>query len=310
MNCTHLTKLMIFVFTVATVSFPKTAWAQELRYDAVRRIYTLEYIADDGTSVRDEIVPPNHIEPETWVEIESGGRHTWVYRYGLSNRPGLLSTQPLFRVKIDCLHEGGIQALAGPSGWGASEQFDSSQQRFFCRFVASDQAHLMPGDSVHGFLIQSQLLPRTAEGRFWGIRPPPPVLESASERPDVALLKAQAVGSLGGWYSLRVIAPGRPPEELSDPARGVGTVTLDLAETCELGWISNPGICNSLRVKLEQASRALERGNNEAAVGLLQAFLNELEAQHGDEPGKHVNDNAYWLLKVNVEFILERMENH
>jgi len=37
----------------------------------------------------------------------------------------------------------------------------------------------------------------------------------------------------------------------------------------------------------------------------LRRFLSELEAQHGAGP---VNDNAYWLLKVNAEFLLRRLE--
>jgi len=34
--------------------------------------------------------------------------------------------------------------------------------------------------------------------------------------------------------------------------------------------------------------------------------LSELEAQHG--VGRPVTDNAYWLLKVNAEFVLGRLK--
>jgi len=71
-----------------------------------------------------------------------------------------------------------------------------------------------------------------------------------------------------------------------------GTVRVLLARACgELGWIAEPAVCQDLR-------RRLGASGDEG----LKAFLDTLEAQHG--PGKPVNDNAYWLLKVNAEFVL------
>src|SRR2546430_9181288 len=72
--------------------------------------------------------------------------------------------------------------------------------------------------------------------------------------------------------------------------------------SCELHWVTTEGVCHSLEVKLGQAQASLERGNATAARAQLQAFLNELDAQHGPEPGKHVTDNGFWLLKINVEY--------
>jgi hypothetical protein len=70
----------------------------------------------------------------------------------------------------------------------------------------------------------------------------------------------------------------------------------------ELGWIELGGACEALRAKLASASEAQQRGDHERAAVSLRAFVTELEAQHG--PGKPVNDNAYWLLKVNGESLL------
>ena len=80
-----------------------------------------------------------------------------------------------------------------------------------------------------------------------------------------------------------------------------------LDEACRLHWVTNPGVCNSLQVKLDHAQTSLGRGQVQSARGELQAFLNELTAQHGAEPGKHVTDNAYWLLKTNAEFVLSKL---
>jgi hypothetical protein len=41
--------------------------------------------------------------------------------------------------------------------------------------------------------------------------------------------------------------------------------------------------------------------------GQLQAFLDELEAQHGDQPGQHVTTSAYALLRSNALYLLSRL---
>lgn len=81
-----------------------------------------------------------------------------------------------------------------------------------------------------------------------------------------------------------------------------------LGRTCtELGWITNHGVCHSLDVKLANAEQALAAGNRTAARGALTAFANELDAQHGEAPGKHVNDTAYALLSANATFLIARL---
>ena len=98
------------------------------------------------------------------------------------------------------------------------------------------------------------------------------------------------------------IGPTYAPDDVTLP------LTRDLLDAaCQNDWITQPGVCHSLQVKLDNASAALARGDPGAATGQLRAFLNELEAQHGPEPGKHVTDNGYWLLKINVEHLLSRL---
>lgn len=77
---------------------------------------------------------------------------------------------------------------------------------------------------------------------------------------------------------------------------------------CEpLGWISRPGICHSLDVKLAHVQAALASGDATVARNELAAFVNELEAQRGPQPGKAVSDEAYALLALNAAFLLERL---
>ncbi len=72
----------------------------------------------------------------------------------------------------------------------------------------------------------------------------------------------------------------------------------------DYGWITNNGIINSLNVKLRAAKESLQKDKKETAANQLKAFINELNAQKG----KHINENAWALLKANAEFIIAKLE--
>jgi len=72
---------------------------------------------------------------------------------------------------------------------------------------------------------------------------------------------------------------------------------------CDLGWINQPGICNSLGAKVNAAINSVERGNLIAAANQLNAFLNELEAQNG----KSINQSAYDMLKTGALYVIDHL---
>jgi hypothetical protein len=99
---------------------------------------------------------------------------------------------------------------------------------------------------------------------------PPP---APSQQLDSAALSLQTIGVV--------------PITSRDPV-ALGQRLSDLiGEACDLGWIDNRGICNSLQVKA--------RGNKSQ----LSALEHELSAQRG----KHVSESAYQLLSANVSFL-------
>lgn len=78
------------------------------------------------------------------------------------------------------------------------------------------------------------------------------------------------------------------------------------SQACDpLGWISSAIVCANLQARLGDAGRAVSQADTSSARSSLANFLNELEQQHG--PGLPTDDNAYWLLKVNAEFIQGRL---
>ncbi len=78
----------------------------------------------------------------------------------------------------------------------------------------------------------------------------------------------------------------------------------DLQQTCgELRWITDGAVCSRFRSTLEPVSG--RQADPEASRTALRTVRGELEAQH--VLAKPVNDNAYWLLKVNAEYLLAYM---
>ena len=176
-------------------------------------------------------------------------------------------------------------------------------------FIPFGAIPLAPGERMR-LQLESSLLPAIGETRGLGaVRGVSwPTTDPIPENDEARAFVRSIQGFTGGWKSVPSVIPARDPTTFANPPRGVREVKQDLARACgDLGWISQPGICRSLEAKLEQAGRSIERGQRQAARGQLEAFLQELEAQHGATSGKHVDDNAYSLLRTNVEFMLTRL---
>ena len=93
------------------------------------------------------------------------------------------------------------------------------------------------------------------------------------------------------------------------PGATTGSLTARLrallGRACgDLGWITQDGVCQSLDVKLQQAQEAIAAEQGTTARAALAAFANELDAQHGPQPGKHVNAAAHALLSLNAAYLL------
>lgn len=70
------------------------------------------------------------------------------------------------------------------------------------------------------------------------------------------------------------------------------------------GSINNEGIANSLTVKLDAAIKMIEQGNIKTAVNILNALINEINAQ----AGKHITLEAVEALLEDIEAILAGLE--
>jgi hypothetical protein len=83
-------------------------------------------------------------------------------------------------------------------------------------------------------------------------------------------------------------------------------------EASALGWIKNKGIEQSLDAKLDNAKKKITEGDNESAKNIINAFINEVEAQgcatHGNcTPDKYLAPEAYALLKYNAMYLINNL---
>jgi hypothetical protein len=69
------------------------------------------------------------------------------------------------------------------------------------------------------------------------------------------------------------------------------------------GKIDNAGIRDSLLAKLQQAQNAIDKGKIPLAINLLNAFINEVQAQSG----KHITAEAAKILIADAKWVINRL---
>jgi hypothetical protein len=66
----------------------------------------------------------------------------------------------------------------------------------------------------------------------------------------------------------------------------------------------NSGILNSLLQKLDNAQKSLNKGQTNAAINKLNAFINEVQAQSG----KHITTEAAALLVADAQWVIAHLK--
>jgi hypothetical protein len=82
-------------------------------------------------------------------------------------------------------------------------------------------------------------------------------------------------------------------------------MNADIINGLTLGLISNNGIANSLMSKIQAASAAAERGQNETAVNILGAFENEVSVQ----TSKHLIGIAPQVLQEDAASLISQLSH-
>jgi hypothetical protein len=187
-----------------------------------------------------------------------------------------------------------------PPNWMASQSTSGKAQ-----WAAEDsQFSVYPGQSIAGFELTSPGLPGI---RTFSVEPyldaddlpiDPPSSPSDLQRylNDLSALEAKVM------VQGMTIAPTAPPANFK-PIEFLQTIQSYKERSVQQGWIADTGVAISLEVKLNAAQRALQTGDNETAKNVLNALINEVQAQ----ANKHLTPEAVALLQFNSQYLISRL---
>ncbi|MGH7467925.1 MAG: hypothetical protein ACRENP_08055 [Longimicrobiales bacterium] len=160
-------------------------------------------------------------------------------------------------------------------------------------FAATDSASVSAGDSAAPFAYSGVGVLGIVRYYVRGYVPPPPFDDSV---PD--LYKARLPiweDSYRNWtIALRPFPTNMTPLGLVQRLESLTD------EACSLGWVAEPGICNSLEAKQRAARRAIERGDLPAACNNINALLNEVNGL----PDSKIRPEGRSLLRLNAQHLV------
>ncbi|GAB4536928.1 MAG: hypothetical protein Fur0020_05280 [Thermodesulfovibrionia bacterium] len=296
-----LFNLLIFL---PVIIYAETYWGGELpnirntqlkaEVSLVGDVYTYSYTVTSGSTNTGQIWSFDIDIRQPQGSLELSGE-------GLVNGPGYLkhtSAQVLSEPTTPKMIPVGLFSpsnwnsgpdILGQVGWGADD----------------DQDMIYPGRSLGGFQITSRGLPGIRDFRI------EPDLIPPSEESDITIEQIQEVEDKVAFKG-KTIGPTAPPANFK-PIDFLNYI-IDLKhQSVSLGWIKNEGIENSLDAKMENAGKKIEAGDTKTAKNILNAFINEVEAQGCETyekcpEGKHLTPEAYALLKYNVRYLIEQLK--
>ena len=182
---------------------------------------------------------------------------------------------------------------SSPAGWHAILSREGTLTWAAPSSAVQSTDSIAPGGSKSGFAIRSSYLPGIS-----GVVGLPTVESCCLEPTD----------SLDGEF----IYPG--PEQLAASGWTIAPrympfeVTLDLLQSQRTAvctnplWIDDALLCAELADSLDAADTRLASGDNTGARTALEGVLAILDAER--EPTGPIEDNAYWLLRLNTVHVL------
>lgn len=260
----------------------------QVAFDAGAGLYTYSYTISNPASNTGEIwsIDIDITQPTNSVNLSSqgltigGDRIVVTFAEKIVDFKG--SNVPMVPV--------GISAAGGWAG--------GIGRRGVAGFSSGDAAtNILPGQTQSGFEFITRGLPtiREIEIEPWWIY--------VSEGPATKEGTKQAREiEKNITFKTKTLGPTAPPADFKATSF-IDYIISMKHEAFSLGWITNKGIENSLDAKLENAKMEIMQGNNNTAKNILEAFINEVEAQKD----KHLTSEAYGLLKYNVEYLIGRL---
>lgn len=259
-------------------------------------------------------------------------RHVFLYNYGIVNKPQSTGKVGVFRIDISRPPGGppldGTGLLNNPAvyfkeGYEAHYAklgdtavpvaFENAPADWDGNIALQKKASLIggllkPGEDLRGFILSSKVLPGIREVIVEPSFDLSDYFPGAETLPDWDAIDAEKKEVRRAELEIQVPvnSVGPSPQSPDQPIASLHEYLMAQKEQAlHLGWIDNQGVANSLNKKLAHAKRRVNEGMIIPAINILHALIHELQAQQG----KHVNDNAFALLKANVEFLIFKLES-
>ncbi len=276
----------------------------DVRLDRGSGDYFVTVMNDAGQLVEMLVVPPNKVQLNVNVHVGSVGSGRLRYDYLIEVRPG--SQQPLAFFEVDCPLTAGIVNLhaGAPSPWATLHSQVSDLPS--CVFDYQGTPLETGGTLAAGF--EATFLPTVGESRAHGkaLGFSWPTFDPIEANEPAVVVVNSLSGVSGGWKAMPTIVPGRDPSTVTDAGVGLGFLRGDVETSCgALAWITDSTVCTLLLVQVSDAQTAWSQADSATTRTVVEGFLNTVQAQHDTAAGLPITDNAFWLLTVNAEFILE-----
>jgi hypothetical protein len=256
-----------------------------------RALFVLVVLAGSPAAVIAQGAPGTNIDIAVVVAAVSLRGDTTEITYVLRNEPR--SAEQLFHFTVDAPSPVLRISIPQPKeDWLTNTRYRSRSVAEWA--VLGEQ--LQPGEVSPTLSFTARGLPAIVTYWVRGYAPPPILKGGEDTLPPTDPLVENSIG--GSTVGIAPFPQDRRPGTLL-------TRLLSLTdESCgPRSWIASVTVCSSLRRKLERAREAVVTTNHGKAHAPLQDFLKELRAHHGPAGTGHVTDNAFWLLKVNAEFV-------
>ncbi len=278
----------------------------EVNLNTKTKIYAYKYTITNSLGSKGNLVGFD-------VDIKKPEGGTNLSRDGLTYGKGYLKRTSEGILSMSTIPPMVMVGIQSPDGWiaGFSKYGTVS-------LGGGDFVQLKPGQSLSGFELNSYGLPSIREYKG------EPALDTDAEyypdwesvegaKDETAAMRTKIKELIERVsFKGKTIGPTAPPADFK-PAAFLDYI-IDLKhQASSLGWIDNSGIVNSLDAKLDNAKKKMIQGENNTAKNILNAFINDVEAQGCSTyvncpPGKHLTSEAYALLKFNAQYLIDNLK--
>ncbi|MEW6279832.1 MAG: hypothetical protein AB1758_14485 [Candidatus Eremiobacterota bacterium] len=226
-------------------------------------------------------------------------REWFVYSYTLTNQAG--AEQDIVAFTLSC-RVPIVTAVTAPQNWWGSVG-GSTVGTVVDYGVRRTRAHrIRAGSTLGSFSFASPSLPSVVPAYVRGNAPIP------SEPVGVRYVHI-SIPFPEDCYQLQTLGPlpdvdPPQPQQPVDLCALMDQLSQSVRRARELGWIRHESLAKHFQHELEHARDKCKRGQLRPADNKLREILHKLEK----ERGKKLDDNAYFLLRPNLEFLRHRLE--